>query len=226
MAERLAERFPSLRILVQLTRTYCPEVGDILRAEQPGATGGRLLGVGGLVLDGPASTASPIVAPTASASSGSTSASASSSPGVTAVHCEAGMPQPVTDADVYILHLREALPSAPPSSTSSRPRDHPTIRSQLHEYLAILRDSSRIVLVLASHFLPEPNSLDNPELEAVARSRDLTLLQLGKESEMEITDLQNMVEGIGDRAGKLVIASWLRSHSGLVLALAVKYQAH
>ncbi|KAL2195274.1 toxin biosynthesis regulatory protein [Corynascus similis CBS 632.67] len=89
---------------------------------------------------------------------------------------EAGMPQPVTGAAVYILHLP-----------------------------------------------PAPGSLPDSQIETLARARDLTMLQLADVGEMEMTELRQIVEMVTDEAGQLVVANELRSHNGLILALALKY---
>lgn len=72
--------------------------------------------------------------------------------------------------------------------------------------------------------LPEPGTLTDPELEATARSRDLALLQLANEGEMEVCSLISMVERVRDSMGRLVIAKELRTSGNMVAALVVKYQ--
>lgn len=75
----------------------------------------------------------------------------------------AGTRQAIVDAAVYILH--------PPSSRSS-------VLEMLQEHMEVLRTNSGVMLLLTNRLLPEPGSLsDNPEVEAVARARDLSMLQ-------------------------------------------------
>lgn len=121
---------------------------------------------------------------------------------------EAGMPQPVTGAAVYILHLPPAVELA---------------RAELFRCLAPLRASGGIVLALTARLLPEPGSLPDSQIETLARARDLTMLQLADVGEMEMTELRQIVEMVTDEAGQLVVANELRSHNGLILALALKY---
>jgi predicted nucleic acid-binding protein len=121
------------------------------------------------------------------------------------------MPQPVTGAAVYILHL---------------PSTREMARAELFRHLGPLRASGGIVLVLTTRLLPEPGSLPDPRVEAVARARDLSMLQLANDSEMEMTELIQIVESVADEVGKLVLANELRSYDGLILALALKHLHH
>lgn len=141
----------------------------------------------------------------------SLSMSSSDSTRIKVAFREAGMTQPVTVAAVYILHLPAASELA---------------RAELFRHLRPLRVSGSIVLVLTTRILPEPGSLPDPRVEAVARARDLTLLQLADEGEMEMTELRQIVESVTDEFGRLVVANELTSPNGLVLALALKHQPH
>lgn len=123
------------------------------------------------------------------------------------------MPQPVTDAAVYIIHI-------PAASLGL------TIKAELDDYLSILSASGGIMLVLTTRLLPEPGTLSNPEIEAGARARDLTMSQLANESEMEMSELLSIIRTVGDSAGKLVVTNQLRSNNGVVLALTIKCQAY
>ncbi|EFX02983.1 toxin biosynthesis regulatory protein [Grosmannia clavigera kw1407] len=79
----------------------------------------------------------------------------------------------------------------------------------------------------AISLLPAPGSLDGHwGLEAAVRVRDLSMLQLANEGEMEMAELLDIVESVTDNDGKLVVASELRSHDGLVLALVLKHKYH
>lgn len=124
-----------------------------------------------------------------------------------------GMAQSITDAAVYILHV--------PTASSGL-----TIRAVLDDYLGVLRASGGIMIVLTARLLPEPGSLSNPEVEAVARARDLSVLHLANDSEMEMSELVSIIKTVGDGAGKLVITNNLRSSHGVIIALTIKCQAY
>ncbi|KAL5344603.1 hypothetical protein ACLOAV_010295 [Pseudogymnoascus australis] len=92
--------------------------------------------------------------------------------------------------------------------------------------LGLLRASGGIMLALTTRLLPEPSTLFNPEFEAVARARDLNMLQLAYETEMKMSELLSIIKTVGDSAGKLVVTNHLRSNNGVILALTIKYQAY
>jgi hypothetical protein len=131
------------------------------------------------------------------------------------------MPQPVIDAAVYILHLPVVSMSSP---TGTEGMD--MVRAELKDYLGILRASGAILLIPTANLLPKPGSLSDPTLEAVARARDLSMLQLANEGEMEMTELLGIIDTTRDGLGRLVITNQLRSQNGLIVGLTIKYEAY
>lgn len=146
-------------------------------------------------------------------SSSSGSSLSSTNPLITVTYRAIGMPQLVTDAAVYIIHI--------PAASSIL-----TVKAELDDYLNVLRASGGIMLVLTTRLLPEPGTLSNPEIEAGARARDLSMSQLANESEIEMSELLSIIRTVGDSAGKLVVTNQLRSNNDIVLALTIKYQAY
>ncbi|KAK2594655.1 hypothetical protein QQS21_007631 [Conoideocrella luteorostrata] len=140
---------------------------------------------------------------------------------ITVTYGAASMPQPITDASVYILHL--PLSYDTPASVNGFLAAG---KAELEKYLDILRVSGAHMLVLTTRLLPEPGRMSNPEVEAVPRIRDLSMLQLANGSEMEMTDVLNMINSASDGAGRLVVTSQLRSKDGMVAALTTQFKAH
>ena len=131
-----------------------------------------------------------------------------------------GRQQTVKDAAVYILHL--PMPS-PGMSSDSIPA---SILAELRAHFGVLRaNRNSVTLILAPRLLPEPGSVD-PDIEAIARTRDLSHLQLANEREMEIGELVEMVKGVHDSTGWLVVANSFRSRNSATMALSIKYQAY
>lgn len=202
MARSLAERFPSLRLTVQ--------IDDV----QPAPLSQEAPWLGG-------TTGLAQVAPDPAHADNNDSCGPSAADNISVTYRSAGMPQHVKDAAVYILHLPSASPRPPPAGGSAAA----LIRSELQGYLDLLRNSGGVVLVLTARLLPEPGSLCGPEVEAVARARDLCMLQLAGEGEMEMAEVLGMIGTVRDSAGGLVVTSHLRSHNNLIVALVVKHQA-
>lgn len=209
MARSLAERFPSLRFTVQIDDAQSAPLGQELPWHS-GATDLGLLGSrdGQMDLDPPQKQTD---------SSGTTSSSGAN---LSVTYRSAGMSQHVKDAAVYILHLPAAS-----SRSSSVGSAAILIKSELQSYLDLLRTNGSVMLVLTTRLLPDPGSLCGPEVEAVARARDLCMLQLANQGEMELAEVLGMIEAVRDNVGKLVVTSQLRSHNNLVVALVVKHQA-
>lgn len=132
------------------------------------------------------------------------------SPRLTVSSRTVGKRQTVSEAVVYILHL--------PSPSLS------VVLNELTAHLDALRTHGSIMLILTGCVLPELGSLSDPGAEATARSRDLALLQLTNEGEMEMEDLLEIIGTVRDNAGQFVVTKKLCAHNGLVVALIVKYQ--
>ncbi|KAL4926157.1 uncharacterized protein BDV17DRAFT_299841 [Aspergillus undulatus] len=198
MAQHLAQEFPTLRLIVQINHTRSSSSLHNLEYL-------RLIEMmGGAESD-------------SSSSSGSRPSSAGGR--ITVTYRAAGTPQPVIDAAVYILHLSS------PAGAEGIDRIG-MVRAELQDYLGILRSSGGILLIPTANLLPEPGSLADPMLEAVARAHDLSMLQLTNEGEMEITELISVVQTIQDNLGRLVITNQLRSPNSLIVCLTVKHEAY
>lgn len=130
-----------------------------------------------------------------------------------------GTPQTVNDAAVYILHLPSPSPGVPSHSLPAQ------IIAELRAHFSVLRASNYATLILAPRLLPEPGTVD-PDVEAIARLRDLSLLQLANEREIEMAELVDILNSIRDSMGQLVVVNKLRSHNNATVALGVKYQAY
>ncbi|OBT69832.1 hypothetical protein VE03_00980 [Pseudogymnoascus sp. 23342-1-I1] len=189
MASSLSKMFPSLRLVVQIDNTQSSLLDQDLIWQSAA--------LGSSIRDSP--------------SSGSSPSSASSF--VTVTYRAMGMPQSVTDAAVYIVHV--------PVVSSGL-----TIKAELDDYLDVLHASGGIMLLLTTRLLPEPGTLSNPEVEATARARDLSMFQLANEGEMEMSELLGIIKTVGDSSGRLVVTNHLRSNNGVILALTIKYQAY
>jgi hypothetical protein len=130
-----------------------------------------------------------------------------------------GALQTVKDAAVYILRLPAPSPEVPSHSLPAK------ILAELRAHLGVLRANTSVTLVLVPCLLPEPGTVD-PDVEAMARLRDLSLLQLANEREMEMGELVEIVNSVHDSTGWLVVVNKLRSRNSATVALGVKYQAY
>ncbi|KAJ5655731.1 hypothetical protein N7507_007681 [Penicillium longicatenatum] len=205
MAQHLAKKFPALHLIVQINHTrsstlshyspYSPRPREMINELAPDFT---------TQLE-PESTSRP----------------SSATSHITVTYRSAGMPQPVIDAAVYILHLPVVSMSSP---TGVEGMD--TVKAELKDYLGILPACGAILLILTANLLPKPGSLSDPTFEAVLRARDLSMLQLANEGEMEMTELLRIIETMRDGLGRLVITNQLRSPNGLTVGLTIKYEAY
>ena len=130
-----------------------------------------------------------------------------------------GTPQTINDAAVYILRLPSPSPGVPSHSLPAQ------IIAELRAHLSVLRASSYATLILTPRLLPEPGTVD-PDVEAIARLRDLSLLQLANEREIEMAELVDILNSVRDSMGRLVVVNKLRSRNNATVALGVKYQAY
>ncbi|KAL4975326.1 histidine phosphatase superfamily [Aspergillus desertorum] len=105
--------------------------------------------------------------------------------------------QSITSATLYILHLPSSSPTIPFASLATR------ILAELRAHLNILRSNPSATLILTPRLLPEPLAVDT-EVEASARLRDLTLLQLANEREIELAEWLNLLGSVSDNMGRLL----------------------
>ena len=189
MARCLAERYPHLRLVVQMNNN----------TNTPSAT-----------------PSTPWLAPPSQ--NGALSADLDMSARITVTERIPGIHQYLENAAVYIIHL--------PSPSAFAPESTPAIQALLQEHLVVIRDGSSVLLILTARLLPPPGSQDAyPDVQSVARTRDLSMLHLANEGEIEMSELLSAVEMTQDAAGRLIITERLRSHEGIDLALVVRYQA-
>ena len=130
-----------------------------------------------------------------------------------------GTPQTVYDAAVYIIRLPSPSPEMPSGSIPAQ------FIAELRAHIGVLRASSSAELVITAHLLPEPGTVD-PDIEAVARVRDLSLLQLANEREFEMLELLDILNSVRDNMGRLILVNKLRSRNNATVAFKVQYQAY
>ncbi|KAF2017047.1 hypothetical protein BU24DRAFT_420072 [Aaosphaeria arxii CBS 175.79] len=129
-----------------------------------------------------------------------------------------GAPQTIKDAAVYMVRL----------STSSSPPIVPIrerILSELRSHLRVLEGNRSALLILTPRLLPDPGSVD-VQVESMARLRDLSLLQLANERDLNMQELMDLVDSVHDANGRLVVIKQLRSRNSSVVALGIRYQSH
>ena len=127
--------------------------------------------------------------------------------------------QCVEGAAVYVLRLPSPSPTVPPRSLP------PQITAELKAHLGVLRNSSTSRLILTARLLPETGNVD-AEVAAMARLRDLSLLQLANDHELEMLEFVNMLNGVGDDVGRLVLVNKLCTWNNATVAFEVRYQAY
>ncbi|KAH7418870.1 hypothetical protein BKA64DRAFT_691278 [Cadophora sp. MPI-SDFR-AT-0126] len=199
LAQCLANLHPGLKIVVQIKKTPSSTASSTAIATL--LTDRHLLGLA----NGDAETTPPATTTTTTTVSGR----------ITVMTYTVDAPQSVANAAVYILHL-------PPSRN--------LLQAQIKEYMEVLRASSGVMILLTFRLLPEPGTRSadgcDPDTESVARGRDLSMLQLANESEMEMAEVLDVVDLARDGLGKLLVTDRVRSRKGLVVALVVKHQAY
>ena len=126
-------------------------------------------------------------------------------------------PQVIKDAAVYILRLPSTSVGSQYHSLRTR------IVAELRAHLDVLRANPSATLVFLPRLLPEPGTVD-PGVEAIARVRDLSRMQFAKECELESKDMTDIVNGVCDSVGHLVIVNRLCSRNSVIVALGIKYQ--
>ncbi|KAK4234866.1 hypothetical protein C8A03DRAFT_46877 [Achaetomium macrosporum] len=131
----------------------------------------------------------------------------------------AGTTQFMRSAAVYILHLPSPSPSLPWSAVSAH------AVSELTAHLDVLRANPGSRLVLTAMVLPPQGTVD-AEIEASARVRDLSLLQLANGRHAEKSEVMDLLGTIRDSAGGFVLTDEIRSATSAFVAWEIRYQAY
>jgi hypothetical protein len=130
-----------------------------------------------------------------------------------------GTPQTIRDAAIYILNVPAPATGEPSSSLPAR------VVAELKAHLGVLRGNGSATLVLVSRVLPEHGTVGT-SAEASARLRDLSLLQLANERELQMSQLIGLLSSVKDSSGQLVLVNKLRPCSSVTVALEIRYQAY
>ena len=142
----------------------------------------------------------------------------SKNPRITVQKRARGSPQSVKAA-CYILGPRVPGPGA--ASNILRQR----IVSELRAHLSVLRQNPSATLILAPRVQPESGAVE-ADVEVEACLRDLSLLQLSNEREMEMSELLEAINSVHDSMGRLVVVNKLVSRNSATIALDIKYQPY
>lgn len=118
---------------------------------------------------------------------------------------------------VYIINF--PLPEPGVSCTSPVAQ----IDAELRAHLKVLQMSRSASIVLTAPPLPERGTV-SADTAAVGRMRDLSLLQLANEREVDMSEIINLLNGVSDGEGRLVLVNKMGNHGAV--ALEVKYQAY
>ena len=97
--------------------------------------------------------------------------------------------------------------------------------SELSAHVEVLRANPTSRLMLTALVLPAPGTV-NVDTEAAARLRDLSLLQLANGRQAESTEMVDVLNGVRDGAGGLVLTNEIRSTNSPLVAFEVRYQAY
>jgi hypothetical protein len=125
--------------------------------------------------------------------------------------------QAVQDAAVYILRVPPTSLELPSRLLLER------IYVELKAHIAVLRANSSATLVLTAHLLPEFGAVD-PDVEAGARLRDLSLAQLANDREIESSEVMEVLNSVRDDRGRLVLVNKLRFRNNAAVAFEIHYQ--
>ena len=140
----------------------------------------------------------------------------------------AGTTQFVRSAAVYMLHLPSPSPSLPWPAVSSH------AVSELTAHLDVLRSHPGSRLVVTALVLPpshpqgpgQTGTTADAEMEAAARVRDLSLLQLANGKHPEKSEVVDLLHGIRDGAGGFVLTDEIGSPTSAFVAWEIRYQAY
>ncbi|KAI1318224.1 hypothetical protein F5Y16DRAFT_406384 [Xylariaceae sp. FL0255] len=129
-----------------------------------------------------------------------------------------GALQTVVDAAVYVIHLHIASLAAPSAEVPGR------IVAELRANIGVLRSNRRASLLLVTSPLLRVDG--GPDVQATARLRDLTQWQLTNGRGMDIDELFELLSGMADSMGRLIVVNRYSAPNNSLLVFEVRYQLH
>ena len=133
-------------------------------------------------------------------------------------HRVPGSPQTVKDAAIYIMNL----PSLAAAIAGDLFRNR--IQTELRAHAEILRVNTSATLILLPDLLSDNAGTGDGDAKATAYLSDLSLWQMTNGWGMDLVDLMDLVNGMQDGMGRLVVSDKLRLGNGTTVALHIKYQ--
>ncbi|KXG53335.1 uncharacterized protein PGRI_003850 [Penicillium griseofulvum] len=142
-------------------------------------------------------------------------------PRITLQNRTQGTLQNVHDADVYVIGLPSPSPTLPVLTILDQ------MASELRAHLPVARASRRpAILMLVPRLIYDHGSTAESTGELVARLHDLSLLQLANERAMEMAELIQIVNSIGDGTGRLGVVRRMGTPHMAGVLLEVRYHAY
>ncbi|KAL4898953.1 hypothetical protein BDW74DRAFT_184229 [Aspergillus multicolor] len=139
------------------------------------------------------------------------------SPRVTVQSRAPAAPQTVVGAAVYVLRVPSPSPILPWASLRTQ------TMLELQAHLPVLRTQSESRLLITALVLPAPRTIDY-EAETLVRLRDMSLLQLANERQPGKTEIVEMIAGIRDSGGCLVVTREVQTTASAAIGLEVRYE--
>ncbi|KAL3458184.1 hypothetical protein BJX64DRAFT_228276 [Aspergillus heterothallicus] len=131
---------------------------------------------------------------------------------------KAAAAQTVLSAAVYILRLPSPSPLLPWTNIRSQ------AAVELQAHVQALRNQPTSRLILTALVVPLPGTVDRGT-EAMVRLRDMSLLQLSSERQPDRHEIVELLTGVRDSAGGLVLNREVQGPNSAVVAFEVRYQA-
>ncbi|KAF2964214.1 hypothetical protein GQX73_g9351 [Xylaria multiplex] len=128
-------------------------------------------------------------------------------------------PQAVRDATVYMFRV----PTDDLGFLGYPQVGDLQILPELWAHLSILKANRAAAFILLVQVLPDPGSVD-ADIEETARLRDLWKMQLINRHEIQVDELTEMINGVNDGLGRLVVANKRESRSSATVAFVIKYE--
>lgn len=125
-----------------------------------------------------------------------------------------GTPQTVQPAAVYLVQIWTHNPLIPIRSR---------VTVELRAHIGVLEANRSALLILMVQLVPDPKAVDI-HAEELARVRDLSLLQLVNDEDLEECELKILVGSVQDDKGHLTVIRTMRSPNSSEVAVGIKYQ--